>query len=445
MRALLRQSRCCLRANPSALPGLERFAVPTRPLLRVPLLLRRDDGGTGAVQRHHLRGHDGPCPANRAARNRRLGGMVHHRGCRGVSPHAGTRLAIRLPEPGLWSWPDAARLRRAAAAALSVGVRGRADLAPPSANAGRLKAIATDARPALSLPGWRSGLVRGPSRSRTCILPAVHESLSRFGPSAAAAPACRGTAGAADLLAGRWVAEIGVEHSCGMRGAVVTQRGVFLRTPKVRTPSRLGRAVLGTLPETLVAAACAVMAVAVGLFGPHTLGLGVATLLVWQAITWGSAPAASLLAQEIPLTPARILFKRSPQTTGARPSPLTYRHRRLLVAAIVVVAAILLTPAIVTSPGADSSLQQAINAALPPVIAKLGNPLPSGSTGVPGTGPTKPPVIASPKPATSSSPSPSLSPSPGPLPSTHPTGPPTATASPSPSHPVPSPTPRPTR
>jgi len=228
-------------------------------------------------------------------------------------------------------------------------------------------------------------------------------------------------------------------------GALVTQRGVFLRTPKVRTPSRLGRAVLGTLPETLVAAACAVMAVAVGLFGPHTLGLAVATLLVWQAITWGSAPVASLLAQEIPLTPARILFKRSPQTTGARPSPLTYRHRRLLVAAIVVVAAILLTPAIVTSPGADSSLQQAINAALPPVIAKLGNPSPSGSTGVPGTGPTKPPVIASPKPATSSSPSPSLSPSPSPLPSTHPTGPPTATASPSPSHPVPSPTPRPTR
>src|SRR5713101_2106594 len=414
MRALLRQSRCCLRANPSALPGLERFAVPTRPLLRVPVLLRRDDGGTGAVQRHHLRGHDGPCPANRAARNRRLGGMVHHRGCRGVSPHAGTRLAIRLPEPGLWSWPDAARLRRAAAAALSVGVRGRADLAPPSANAGRLKAIATDARPALSLPGWRSGLVRGPSRSRTCILPAVHESLSRFGPSAAAAPACRGTAGAADLLAGRWVAEIGVEHSCGMRGAVARH------TPRCDGDARAELDCHARLR---------------GRPGDATRGV--------PTHAKGTHPVT--LAQEIPLTPARILFKRSPQTTGARPSPLTYRHRRLLVAAIVVVAAILLTPAIVTSPGADSSLQQAINAALPPVIAKLGTPSPSGSTGVPGTGPTKPPVIASPKPATSSSPSPSLSPSPSPLPSTHPTGPPTATASPSPSHPVPSPTPRPTR
>ena len=42
--------------------------------------------------------------------------------------------------------------------------------------------------------------------------------------------------------------------------ALVMQRGVFLRTPKVRTPSRLGTAVLGTLPESLVAAACGAMA-----------------------------------------------------------------------------------------------------------------------------------------------------------------------------------------
>jgi len=225
-------------------------------------------------------------------------------------------------------------------------------------------------------------------------------------------------------------------------GALVLQRGVFLRTPKVRTPSRVGGAVLGTLPESLVAAACAVMAVAVGLFGPRTLGLAVATLLVWQAIAWGSAPAASLLAQGIPLTPARILFKRSPQTTGARPSPLTPRHRRLLVAAVVVVAAIFLTPAIVTAPGADSSLQQAINAALPPVIANLVSPSPSGSTTGPGTGPTKPPTTTSPKPSTSSSPSVPPSPSSSPFPNTRPTGPPTPVASPSPSHPAPSSTPR---
>ncbi len=223
-------------------------------------------------------------------------------------------------------------------------------------------------------------------------------------------------------------------------GALVSQSGVFLRTPKVRTPSRLGKAVLGTLPESLVAAACAVMAVGVGLFGPRPLGLAIATLLIWQAMVWGTAPAASLFAQGIPLTPARTLFKRSPQTTGARPSPLTYRHRRLVVATVLVVASILLTPAIVASPEADSSLQVAINAALPPVIAKLDSPSPVGSAAGPSSVPTKP-VIASPKPGTSSSPSALSSPGLSPSPSTRPTGPP---ASPSPSHPVPSTTPRPT-
>ena len=38
--------------------------------------------------------------------------------------------------------------------------------------------------------------------------------------------------------------------------ALVTRRGIFLRTPKVRTPSPLGHAVLGTLPESLMAGAC---------------------------------------------------------------------------------------------------------------------------------------------------------------------------------------------
>ena len=231
--------------------------------------------------------------------------------------------------------------------------------------------------------------------------------------------------------------------------ALVTQRGVFLRTPKVRTPSRLGRAVLGTLPESLVAVACAVMAVAVGLFGPRTLGLAVAALLLWQAMAWGSAPVASLLAQGIPLTPARIIFKRSPQTTGARPSVLAYRHRRVLVAAVLVAAAVLLTPAIVSSPGADSGLQQAISAALPPVIAQNMLPQPGGRSPSAGSSPstasgavpTKPPITASPKPTTSTSPPALPSPSPSPSPSSHPT-PPTAPASPTPSHPVPSPTPR---
>src|SRR5712691_2779797 len=220
MRAFLREPRRGLRPDPAALSGLERFALLTRPLLRVPLLLRRDDGGLGASQRHHLRGHDWPRAAERAGRNWRLGRVVHHRGRGSFSAPAGPRLEIHIREPGLRSGPHAARLRRPASPALSVGVRRRTDLAPPSAHARRLATITTDARPALSLPGWRFGLVCGLSRSRTCILPAGHESVSCLGPSAAPASACRGAAGAADLLAGRRAAETGVEHSCGLRCAL---------------------------------------------------------------------------------------------------------------------------------------------------------------------------------------------------------------------------------
>lgn len=233
--------------------------------------------------------------------------------------------------------------------------------------------------------------------------------------------------------------------------ALVRPHGVFLRTPKVRTPSRLGRAVLATLPESAVAAACAAMAVAVGMFGPPILGVVCATLLAWQAVAWGSAPIASLLSLGIPLTPSRIAFKRSPQTTGARPRLITDRPRRLLLAFVLVVAAILLTPALATAPAGDSSLQQALGGVLPPEIAK-------SVGGQPGSPPT-PRVASTPssaRPGATSNPSPSPSPKPGaavspspnpiaiPSPSSHPTGPPTPVPSPTPrgtSPPRPSPTP----
>ena len=219
--------------------------------------------------------------------------------------------------------------------------------------------------------------------------------------------------------------------------ALATRRGIFLRTPKVRAPSRLGRALLSTMPESVVAAACAAMAVPVAAFGPRGVGPVCAVLLAWQAVAWGSAPAASLLAQGIALTPSRKAFKQSPQTTGARPRIMSDRPRRFVVAVVVAVAVILLTPAIASSPTGDAGLQQAL-AAVPTPLA-FPSPFPSPSTinrPTPGTTP------ANPRPSGASSPSPLLAPSPSPSPSSHPTGQPTA--SPSPSHPAPSPSPRPT-
>ncbi|HVC77157.1 MAG TPA: glycosyltransferase [Candidatus Micrarchaeaceae archaeon] len=235
------------------------------------------------------------------------------------------------------------------------------------------------------------------------------------------------------MLALSWT----VARAC--MSALFRTRGVFLRTPKVRTPSRIGRAVLATLPESTVAAACASMAVAVGIFGPPTLGAICAVLLAWQAVAWGSAPVASLLSLNIPLTPARIAFKRSPQTTGARPWLLPDRPRRLVLAFALVLAAIFLTPALATAPGADSSLQQALGGVLPPVIAQAGgehSPRPtatSASSTPPAAGPpaTSNPTAKS-TPVATASPGPRPSPSPLPSPTSHPTGRPTALPSPTP-------------
>ncbi len=248
------------------------------------------------------------------------------------------------------------------------------------------------------------------------------------------------------MLALSWT----VARAC--TSALIRPRGVFLRTPKVRTPSRLGSAVLATLPESVVAAACASMAVAVGIFGPPVVGAVCAALLVWQAVAWGSAPLASLLSLDIPLTPARLAFKRSPQTTGARPRLLPDRPRRLVLAFALVLAAIFLTPALATAPGADSALQEALRGVLPPVVAQG----PAGQTPRPSTtGASSPPPATRPgvpsSPAASSAPgataTPGARPSPSPLPSptSHPTGPPTAAPSPTPratprSRPSPTPT-----
>jgi len=213
--------------------------------------------------------------------------------------------------------------------------------------------------------------------------------------------------------------------------ALIVNRGVFLRTPKVRSPFRLGRAVLGTMPESLVAISAATLSGLLIVFAPTGLGIVCAILLVWQAVAWGSAPAAGLLAQGIAETPSRAAFKLSPQTTGARPTVLGYRPRRLALTVVVVVLALLLTPAIATSPAVDSDLQQALAAIpspsplLPTQSPNSPASTPAGSKTVSGTGPT-------PSALTSPGQRPTASPSPTSLPSSAAT----------PSHPVPSPSPR---
>jgi cellulose synthase/poly-beta-1,6-N-acetylglucosamine synthase-like glycosyltransferase len=217
--------------------------------------------------------------------------------------------------------------------------------------------------------------------------------------------------------------------------ALIVNRGVFLRTPKVRTPFRLGRAVLGTIPESVVAITCATLAALMVVFVPTGLGLVCTALLTWQALAWGSAPASALLAFGIALTPSRASFRLSPQTTGVRPAMLGDRPRRLAAALVVVVAAILLTPAIATSPTVDSGLQQVL-AAVPSPRPILPSPRPSTVSSTPAAAKVTPSISS-----TSGHATPSALPSAAPS-----TASPSASALPSaaatPSHPVPSPSPR---
>jgi cellulose synthase/poly-beta-1,6-N-acetylglucosamine synthase-like glycosyltransferase len=213
--------------------------------------------------------------------------------------------------------------------------------------------------------------------------------------------------------------------------ALVTNRGVFLRTPKIRSPFRLGRAVLSTLPESTVSLAALGIAVMVFVLAPTGIGIVCGVLLVWQSLAWATAPAAGLFAQRIALTPSRDAFSRSPQTTGARPSVLSGRPRRAALAAVLVALAILLTPAIATSPVVDSSLNQAL-AAVPSPVPLFPSPQPAAPSSKPlaARSPAVSPVTA--KTTPTASPSPSLRPSSSPSPS----------ASATPSHPVASPSPR---
>ena len=232
---------------------------------------------------------------------------------------------------------------------------------------------------------------------------------------------------------------------------LVRDRGVFFRTPKVRSPSHLRRAIFSTSMESSMSLACAALGAAVLVVGPRPLGLVMALMLAWQAVAWASAPTASLLSQGIRLTPLRELFRQSPQNTGLRRLQLSAAPRRLVLAPAIALAVFLFLPGLITArddmaiPGLNLPARivpvQAANSrpttaasAKPPSIGTGGTSGGSGTTG----------STAAPAPKPSASPAPSPSPSPTPVPSAKPSSVPTATPTahgrPSPSA-SPSPTP----
>jgi len=216
------------------------------------------------------------------------------------------------------------------------------------------------------------------------------------------------------------------------------ERGVFLRTPKARTPSRLGQALMSTSFESAIGLIFLIAAPLVLLLGPRPLGPVIALMLVWQAFAWGSAPAASLAAQGIRLTPSRVTFRRSPQNTGLRSWAWPVESRRLVLVPALALAAFLLVPALVTGGGDDRILTQ-LGLPAPQPITVLAH----GGTPAPGRSPSAPAGASSKSgPTPSGGPSPAGRPttSPSAAPSAKPTSTPGATPSASP-QPTPQPTP----
>jgi hypothetical protein len=202
---------------------------------------------------------------------------------------------------------------------------------------------------------------------------------------------------------------------------LIRERGVFLRTPKVRTPSRLRQALASASFETTISLAFLVAAPVLFLLGPRPLAVVMSLMLLWQGLAWGSAPAASLAAQGIELTPARLIFRQSPQNTGARAWSWPLESSRLVLIPALALAIALLAPALVVG-GGDDGVQGQLG--LPPSKPAAATPTPA--TGAPGTPSAKSSATPSPTVPAAASPSATptarahASPSAQPTPSHHP-------------------------
>jgi hypothetical protein len=239
--------------------------------------------------------------------------------------------------------------------------------------------------------------------------------------------------------------------------------GTFLRTPKVRESRAWQRAVHASRAETITASICIVAAAL--LAWRHT-GAGpvvAAGFLLMQAVIYLSAPLCGLWAEGVQLTPARVVFARSAQSTGERPS----RRRltlRLGLGAAIAAASLVAVGLAIASPAARSAFPdpsilgggpsfgdalEPPHTSEEPTGADGAHPSPGSSASAvaspsPGASGQAPGATATPRPTATARTTPSATPAPTatatPLPAARPSG----TPSPRPtSHPTPTPPPPP--
>ena len=207
-----------------------------------------------------------------------------------------------------------------------------------------------------------------------------------------------------------WFALSWVVTLACLRG-VIRRHAEFLRTPKQRGGATLLHAVRSSRTETMIAIAALAAAIVMVVRSPGFATFFLGGLLLFEGVVYASAPAASLAAEGIRLTPERREWLESPQNTGDRPS----RRNTVLFGASFAVAA-----------GAAAAIAAALVVGSPPDNAPFsaGNPPPIVDPTATPTG------SATPSPSMTSAPTASASPTPTPNPSASATPAPTPTSSP---------------
>jgi cellulose synthase/poly-beta-1,6-N-acetylglucosamine synthase-like glycosyltransferase len=207
---------------------------------------------------------------------------------------------------------------------------------------------------------------------------------------------------------------------------LISGRAEFLRTPKKKEGAALLHALWASRAETLLAVAALAGGVVMIVRAPGFATAVLGGLLIFEALIYGSAPAASIAAERIQMTPARQAWAHSPQNTGDRPpvrrGAVVAGALALLGAAGAALAALVANSPSDQAPFGNGNNLPTIGSVAPNIIGQAGStPTPSASAS------PSPSAIASPSPSGAATPTPTA------------TATPTAAATPTPTLPAPGP------
>ena len=173
-----------------------------------------------------------------------------------------------------------------------------------------------------------------------------------------------------------WFALSWVVTLACVRG-LIHRHAEFLRTPKQRGGATLMHAVRSSRMESVIAVAAVVAAAAMMLLAPSFATYFLGGLLLFEGAVYGSAPAASIAAEGIRMTPERRQWMESPQNTGDRPA----RRRNVLfggAAAIAAATAAVAVAALVLNSPSDNQPFAAPN--VPAIANPTATPTPTPTT-----------------------------------------------------------------